>query len=338
VANITVDGAGSELNLSSLFRINRGSSTGTTTTQVTVSNGGTVDANGTIYLAEQSGGSGTIEVNSGGTFDGRDFIIGRFAGSDGRLIVTGAGSTASTSNSASIKVGEEGTGAMDILNGGAVTTTNGTPIIGNLAGSNGTVTINGTGSEWTLSGSGTGGVTVGGSGTGSLNVSNGGLLVGSATVGTSGSLSGDGLISGTVTNSGLVSPGNSPGILTILGDYTQTNNGILQIELGGTTVGTEYDQLLSGAGGAINLDGTLNIVSINSFAPTAGDSFQIFDFSTGINGSFETINTFNPGSGLAWDLENLYTTGEISVIPEPATAAAFLGALALGLVLCRRKR
>jgi len=338
VANITVDGAGSELNLSSLFRINRGSSTGTTTTQVTVSNGGTVDANGTIYLAENGGGSGTIEVNSGGTFDGRDFIIGSNAGSEGHLIVTGAGSTASTSNSASIKVGEAGTGVMDILNGGAVTTTNGTPIIGNLAGSNGTVNISGTDSRWTLSGGGTGSVTVGGIGTGSLNVRDGGSLFGSATVGSTGSLGGDGTITGNVTNSGLVTPGNSSGILTINGDYSQTNVGILQIELGGTTVGTEYDQLFS-ASGTANLDGTLNLLSISSFDPSSGDSFQILNFST-IAGSFDTINTFNLDSGLAWNFDNLYTTGTIDVIavPEPATAASLLGALALGLALIRRRR
>lgn len=297
---------------------------------MTISDEGAVTS-GTVSIGQNTGGSATIEVNSGGSLVGSAYLIGRFGtGSDGHLIVTGTDSTASTTD---ITVGNEGTGVMDILNGGVVTTT-GTPIIGNVAGSNGTVTISGTNSQWTLS-DGSGTVTVGGSGTGSLNVSNGGTLLGSASVGGTGTLGSDGTIAGSVTNAGLVSPGNSAGILEVMGNYIQTSDGILQIELGGTTVGAEYDQLFSLAGTA-TLEGTLNLLSINSFAPSLGNSFQILNFSEGISGSFDNINAFSLGSGLAWDFDDLYTTGTISVIPEPATMAALLGALALGLVLWRR--
>ncbi len=47
-----------------------------------------------------------------------------------------------------------------------------------------------------------------------------------------------------------MSPGASPGTLTITGDYTQTSAGTLAIEIGGVTAGTQFDQLaVSGVAG-----------------------------------------------------------------------------------------
>ena len=37
------------------------------------------------------------------------------------------------------------------------------------------------------------------------------------------------------------SPGSSPGILTVKGNYVQSETGILEIEVGGTEAGVEYD-------------------------------------------------------------------------------------------------
>jgi len=58
-----------------------------------------------------------------------------------------------------------------------------------------------------------------------------------------GALSGSGTITGSVSNSATVSPGASPGLLAISGSYTEAAGAHLQIELGGTTPGTGYDQL-----------------------------------------------------------------------------------------------
>ena len=62
-----------------------------------------------------------------------------------------------------------------------------------------------------------------------------------------GVLTGTGTVFGSVVNSGIVFPGSGAGtgILSIDGNYAQTSAGFLQIELGGTTAGTEYNQLLS---------------------------------------------------------------------------------------------
>jgi len=59
-----------------------------------------------------------------------------------------------------------------------------------------------------------------------------------------GSLIGNGTIAGTVDNHAVVAPGASPGTLTISGDYVQASNGALNIQIGGTAPGTQYDRLL----------------------------------------------------------------------------------------------
>ena len=48
-------------------------------------------------------------------------------------------------------------------------------------------------------------------------------------------------------NGGTVAPGFSPGKITIEGNYTQGENGVSNIEIGGTEAGTGYDQFASSA-------------------------------------------------------------------------------------------
>jgi uncharacterized protein with beta-barrel porin domain len=60
-----------------------------------------------------------------------------------------------------------------------------------------------------------------------------GSLAGNVTVGTGGIVGGSGTIGGSLTaNGGIVSPGNSPGILTVGGNYTEA--GTVDLELAGT--------------------------------------------------------------------------------------------------------
>lgn len=86
-----------------------------------------------------------------------------------------------------------------------------------------------------------------------------------------GTLAGVGTVTGSVSNSAIVSPGFSPGLLTISGNYTETPGAQLMIELGGTTPGTGYDQL--SVGGTAALAGTLNVSLYNGFVPAPGDVF-----------------------------------------------------------------
>jgi hypothetical protein len=95
-------------------------------------------------------------------------------------------------------------------------------------------------------------------------------------------------ITAAVNNQGTISlyPG-AAGVLTINGSLT--NTGALNLELGGTTAGTLYDQLAV-TGSAI-LGGTLNVALINGFTPTTGQSFSVLTSSSGlISGTFGTLN------------------------------------------------
>jgi hypothetical protein len=102
-----------------------------------------------------------------------------------------------------------------------------------------------------------------------------------------GSLSGTGTINANLINSGVVSPGGdgAAGVLTINGSYTQTDTGILRIDLGGSTVGSQYDQLH--VSGIATLGGTLEVYLINGFSPAMGNSFQILTFGSH-SGDFAT--------------------------------------------------
>jgi hypothetical protein len=86
-----------------------------------------------------------------------------------------------------------------------------------------------------------------------------------------GSLSGNGTVTGSISNNATLSPGASPGLMTITGNYTEGPGSHLQIELGGTTAGVSYDQL--SVGGSAKLAGSLEISYTNGFVPSPGNIF-----------------------------------------------------------------
>jgi hypothetical protein len=109
---------------------------------------------------------------------------------------------------------------------------------------------------------------------------------------------------------GYVEPGLPIGALHVNTTYSQGLASHLQIEIGGTTAGTQYDQLL--VTGTAFLDGTLDVSSINSFMPQRGNTFSILDFSTSV-GKFATLNLPSVPASLGWDTSELYTSGLLSV-------------------------
>jgi hypothetical protein len=78
---------------------------------------------------------------------------------------------------------------------------------------------------------------------------------------------GTGTISGAVLNTGgMVKPGDTPGTLTINGNYTQGSGGTLTIELGGSAAGN-YSVL--DVTGRASLQGTVDFTTVNGFRPGA---------------------------------------------------------------------
>jgi hypothetical protein len=92
---------------------------------------------------------------------------------------------------------------------------------------------------------------------------------------------------------GTLAPGQSPGKLTIAGNYTQGANASLNIDIGGAGAGSGFDQLA--VSGKATLGGTLNISLMNGFHPNAGVTFAILT-SGSESGSFSSINA--PGGAL----------------------------------------
>jgi autotransporter-associated beta strand protein len=116
---------------------------------------------------------------------------------------------------------------------------------------------------------------------GGTTVSNGTLLLNSpgtlasAVVVNGGTFGGDGTVDDTLTiNGGAHAPGASPGVMTVNSNYTLNPAGTLQVEILGTTPGTQYDQLkVTGASSVISLAGHLQVVTTNTLA--AGATFGI---------------------------------------------------------------
>ena len=91
-------------------------------------------------------------------------------------------------------------------------------------------------------------------------------------VANAGTLSGTGRVNGVLTNTGTLSPGNSPGIFTVNGAYSQGATGTLAVEITPSAVaGTGYDQLLvTGTPGTAALGGTLAVTMANGLGTPAG--------------------------------------------------------------------
>ncbi len=157
-------------------------------------------------------------------------------------------------------------------------------------------------------------------------------------------ISGDGTLTTTGTGhinyDGIIAPGNSPGILTIndtVVDMTSTSE--LEIEIGGLTVGTEYDRLV--ATGNIGLDGILDIKVINGFATNnIGETWTIVT-AADITGAFlnapndlDIIVTQFGSFQVDYTDTAVILTNTTEIIPEPTT----MGLLAIGGALAMRRK
>ena len=93
-------------------------------------------------------------------------------------------------------------------------------------------------------------------------------------------------------------PGDSPGVLLFEGNLITGPATNLEIELGGTIVDSEYDQLA--VLGDLDLNGTLNVVEINGFVPAPGDTFTIVAVGGNRTGEFSGLSDgqWVPGNDL----------------------------------------
>ncbi|WP_139816187.1 autotransporter outer membrane beta-barrel domain-containing protein [Planktotalea arctica] len=335
--------------------------------------GGTVVSAGTLEIASDSvlGAAGAGLTLDGGTLattadtsSARAVVLGASNGA----VDTASGTTLTLAGTVS------GTGALAKTGAGVLTVTGTNTYTGGTTVSAGTLrgavgglqgdivnnaavefaqatdaafanTVSGTGA---LAKTGAGVLTVTGTNTytGGTTVSAGSLdLDGSLTsdvvVASAGKIEGVGFTSGTLTASGVVAPGNSPGTLSVAGDVTLTASNTFIAELDGLTYSTSggagsYDRLaVTGATATFEAGGTLSPVlrgisapANNTLVPVIGDAFRIVTMAnaSGVSGAFASVADPNAGMPTNARFDVLYGGNYVDLVLTPADLSTFAAA------------
>lgn len=337
--------------------VQNGSGTVTLQAANTYSGGTTVNA-GTLQLSGSgTTGTGALVVNGTGTLN-----LGGLSRTVGAVTLGGTGSitngtltgTSYTSTGGSVSAVLQGTGVTFTNTSGTTTLSgsntytggtniNGGAIVANNSSALGTgiVTV---GSGATLSGSASIGNTINILDGGTLALSGLGSGAANVTLASGSTLTGTGTYSNAINLAGVtVSPGNSPGTLTINNALTASNTTVFNFELNGAdqTVGGGINDLirLTGPNGNLILDGILNISALAPF--TTPGTWQLFEYS-GIltNNGLVFGSTPSLPSGMSFEIN----TGNanrvdliITAVPEPSSMMLVILGTS-GLAIRRRAR
>jgi len=101
-----------------------------------------------------------------------------------------------------------------------------------------------------------------------------------------GLLGGNFSVLGNLYSAATLSPGHSPGQIHVSGNYTQTSNGVLKIEIGGRGI-SEHDLLT--VGGVAALDGTLQLVRLDKFKLKRHQPVTFLTAADGVRGKFAHV-------------------------------------------------
>ena len=278
-------------------------------------NGGTVTTGSTAYLGYYSGTSNAT-VSSGTWAIGGDLIVGGIYGSSAATLTMDGGLV-----SVSGTLDQRG-GTIDLNAGGTLqigTGGDGGVLAVSALVNDGTLVFDRSGaSAYAGNSSGTGGIVKRGSGTltlagsnshsGPTTVAAGALLVDGVVTASAVTVQGGALVGGsgtigtllTVQSGGTLSPGDSPGLLTV---------GTLDLRPGSTTLmeiigvggaagvaGVDYDRVVVTTAGGLGYGGLLDLDFGNLTTFADGTTFDLFGFSGFPTGFFTSVITSGSGS------------------------------------------
>ena len=257
---------------------------------VHITSGASMNVTTRLFVTELAT-TGVLTVDGGAslTVGGVIWTGGQNASSDSTINVSGSGTVFNANLDLNIAGGPfegDGTGVLDISNGAQVNVATDLRVY-----SGGTVNFSG----GTLTAD-------------TINHTNGGVFNFAG-----GTLHVDNFEGTLNQQGGTLAPGSSAGLTVITNNYGLTA-GTLEIELGGTTAGVDFDQVevLENA----QLYGDLDVSLINGFVPTYGDSFNFLFTWGGVIDVFNSIslpavpipnaawNLFNDGNGLFLNLDS----------------------------------
>ncbi|MCX4189005.1 autotransporter domain-containing protein [Methylophaga sp. OBS3] len=207
-----------------------------------------------LMVGEQ--GNGQLNITDGGAVSANNVHVGDLSSSNGVITIDGADSELAVATT--MILGDEGNGSLQ-LNNGASATMGGNLFIANVAGSTGSIFVNGTDSLLS-----TADMLLGVSGDGELSITNGGAVeTNNATLGANAGGS------GTLNIDGVDSSWTNAADLTV-GNY---GDGELNITNGGSVTTGNYFFLgrQAGSTGIVNIDGTDSSLTVNYRSSIRGE-------------------------------------------------------------------
>jgi outer membrane autotransporter protein len=177
-----------------------------------------------------------------------------------------------------------------------------------------------------------------------IGVDQEGSLKGDVTVASGAAVGGSGLIHGDLVNDGVVAPGNSPGVLTVKGDYLQKADAVLKIELDPLSALSDRLDVVADNGlhgtATLNAGSVLDVTSLSS-TYTLGTRYTVLSTENGLFGEnsdpaeFVLTGDLTPSAFLTledeYDAYNAYIAVRQSQTLESAAIGGNQGAVATAL-------
>lgn len=301
-----------------------------------LSNGGTLRADaGTLTVSNFGGGtlsnSGTIEAINGGVFNAAAVALSNRSGS---TLTGGTYRAIGTGSDLQLSVGDIDTlasGTEVVIGGAGVVRFGATPIEQTLTTNHGTLRVYDTRT-----------LNIANSllNTGTLHARDAGSIIAvNGTLTSTGTLGGDGSFTAALFDlgGGTLSPGNSPGSLTLDGNVVYDASTVLNFELASLLGPNDFIEI----NGDLTLDGTVNVTGLGGFGV---GTYELMSFSGSLtdngldvgtlpNGYGAHVQTVPSVAGVSDGAVNLV----VEFVPEPSAALASLAFTALTTAWRRRR-